>query len=491
MPRRLRRKQIVREPLMTRSASSSAVSERTERRASTSRPRRADSRSRSAARRAGAPSESTIANGLPAEPAGELHRVGDRRRGADEARLGAVDPGDPLQPPQHVGHVRAEHPAVGVGLVDDHAAQVGEEVSPALVVRQHRHVEHVRVGEHQVRAAPDPRAIVPRRVAVVDRVAELAAGRAPRAFAPGPERAPWSGRRRAPGLRVGGDRVEHREVERHRLARGRAAGDDHVPALGGLERLDLVRVQAVIPARTQRRDEVGGELRGRHGVGLARLGRRWLRPAVRRPHRPRAGAPTRQAGRRGAPRHARASTIAAAVRIASSALDVMEAQHLGAGVDGEAAAAAIVAGPRCSAPAALPRTRGDRSQEVLARERDEQRAPERAQLPEAMQDLDLVVRAQVEIEARVERDLLGVDAERGAALEPVREPLTEVVDDVPVRGRGALDPRRALDVHQHVATAAFGDQLEHLVLPAADVVDRHGPGVGGAARARTCRRRSA
>ena len=38
--------------------------------------------------------------------------------------------------------------------------------------------------------------------------------------------------------------------------------------------------------------------------------------------------------------------------------------------------------------------------------------------------------------------------------------------------RRPVDPRRALDVHQHVAAAALGDQLEHLLRAAGDVVDR-------------------
>ena len=122
MPRRLRRKQIVRAPLTTRSASSSAVSERTERRVIESGSITGGFQiaiRRAARGRAVGVDERERA---PGERARELQRVGDRRRGADEARLGPVDAGDPLQPPQHVGDVRAEHPAVGVGLVDDHEA---------------------------------------------------------------------------------------------------------------------------------------------------------------------------------------------------------------------------------------------------------------------------------------------------------------------------------------------------------------------------------
>ena len=48
----------------------------------------------------------------------------------------------------------------------------------------------------------------------------------------------------------------------------------------------------------------------------------------------------------------------------------------------------------------------------------------------------------------------------------------QVVDDVVVLAPGPVDPRRPLDVHQHVAAAALRDQPEHLLRAAGDVVDR-------------------
>ena len=109
----------------------------------------------------------------PRQPLGELDGVGDRRAREQEARLGAVGVGDPPQPAQHVGHVRAEDAAVDVRLVDDDHREVGEEVAPAAVVGQDPHVQHVGVGEDEVRAPADLRALLARRVAVVDRGAHL------------------------------------------------------------------------------------------------------------------------------------------------------------------------------------------------------------------------------------------------------------------------------------------------------------------------------
>jgi hypothetical protein len=70
-------------------------------------------------------------------------RVADGRRAQDELRVGPVERADALEPAQHVGHVRAEHAAVGVDLVDDDVLQVLEELRPLGVVRQDRLVQHV------------------------------------------------------------------------------------------------------------------------------------------------------------------------------------------------------------------------------------------------------------------------------------------------------------------------------------------------------------
>ncbi len=68
------------------------------------------------------------------------------------------------------------------------------------VVGQDPDVEHVGVREDEVRALADRRALLARRVAVVDRRAQLLVQPEARAArAPGPARAPSSGRGRAPG----------------------------------------------------------------------------------------------------------------------------------------------------------------------------------------------------------------------------------------------------------------------------------------------------
>ena len=193
------------------------------------------------------------------QPLGQLDRVGDRRRGEQEARLGAVGARDPAQPPQHVGDVGAEDAAVGVGLVDDDPVEVGEEVAPALVVGQDADVQHVRVGEDEVAAAADRRPLLARGVAVVDRLAQPR--RAQRRQLARLVLGQRLGRVEVEGaaLGVAGDPVEHRQVEGEALARGGAAGDHQVRGGGGLQRLALVRVEALDPAAPQRLDEAGVE----------------------------------------------------------------------------------------------------------------------------------------------------------------------------------------------------------------------------------------
>ncbi len=74
---------------------------------------------------------------------------------------------DASQSPQHVGEMAAEDAAVGVQLVDDHVAQVAEQLGPLQMVRQDAGVQHVGVGEDQAGALAGRGALALRGVAVV------------------------------------------------------------------------------------------------------------------------------------------------------------------------------------------------------------------------------------------------------------------------------------------------------------------------------------
>jgi hypothetical protein len=109
----------------------------------------------------------------PDQACAQLAGVRDRRGGEQELRFRSVDPREPAQPPQDVRHVRAENAAIDMCLVDDHVGEVREHVAPAVVVGQHAHVEHVRVGQDQIGPLAYPPAALRRRIAVVDGRAEL------------------------------------------------------------------------------------------------------------------------------------------------------------------------------------------------------------------------------------------------------------------------------------------------------------------------------
>ena len=192
--------------------------------------------------------------------AGQLERelacVRDRRRGEQELRLGVVDPRESSQPAQDVRDVRAEDAAVDVRLVDDDVAEVREDVSPAVVVREDADVEHVGVREDDVRPLADLPAPLARRVAVVDRRAEtLQPELGERARLILRERLRRVEVERA-RLRVARDRVEDGEVEGERLPRrGSGRDDDVLAALRGLPRLGLVAVERGDAGRDERRGD--------------------------------------------------------------------------------------------------------------------------------------------------------------------------------------------------------------------------------------------
>ena len=263
---------------------------------------------------------------------------------------------------------------------------------------------------------------------------------------------------------VADEPVENGKVEGQRLARRGATGDDRVSRRwprraprAGASRASRSRWPAGRPP---------APAPGRRGV---RPVGRWRRldalgdqAAVRSPGLDRA-LPARGGGKAGAgagashsrrPRVARSCAVAAdrggrAQRVERAS--VVEPHHLGAVGDGQrrrGRGRPLAFGGR---DPALPRARQHCTQEVLSRQRHEQRAAELAQLTETPQDLEVVVDREVEVQARVERDLLLGHAMLERRLDPLPEPALQVDDRIAVPGRLAIGARRALDVHEHVA----------------------------------------
>ena len=148
----------------------------------------------------------------------------------------------------------AEDAAVDMRLVDHDIAEVLEDVTPTVVLREDSHVEHVGVGQDHVRPLADLPTSLRLGIAVVDRGAEARqAKRSERARLILGERL---GGIQVEGakLRLGCERGENGEVEGKRLPAGRPGGDDDVLAAGGcVHGLGLVAVETSKPELLQSR----------------------------------------------------------------------------------------------------------------------------------------------------------------------------------------------------------------------------------------------
>jgi hypothetical protein len=109
-----------------------------------------------------------------------------------------------------------------VELVDNHVAQVLEEHRPLGVMGQDAGVQHVRVGQDEVRPGPDRPPRVLGRVAVVGEHAQLgeAAGQLLQLGQLVLGQRLGGEEVEHPGLGLGQQRLEHRQVVAERLARG-------------------------------------------------------------------------------------------------------------------------------------------------------------------------------------------------------------------------------------------------------------------------------
>ena len=97
---------------------------------------------------------------------------------ADAATIRGAAPWwrDSFEPAHHLRHVGAEHAAIGMQLVDHDEREVGEELLPEAVVRQQARVQHVgRRDQHLRRLLAQRAPLWRRRVAVVDRHAQIGA----------------------------------------------------------------------------------------------------------------------------------------------------------------------------------------------------------------------------------------------------------------------------------------------------------------------------
>jgi hypothetical protein len=74
---------------------------------------------------------------------------------------------DPRQPADHVRQMRAEHPPVGVQLIDDHVLEIREQAGPIRVMRHDSRVKHVGVGQQNPGPFPRRTTRIGRGVAII------------------------------------------------------------------------------------------------------------------------------------------------------------------------------------------------------------------------------------------------------------------------------------------------------------------------------------
>ena len=184
------------------------------------------------------------------ERRGQLAGIAHRSRAEHIGRRGAVMGGQPVEAAEHARHVRAEHAAVGVGLVHHDVGQPGQEGGPLLMVRQQGQVQHLGIAdEHRGRVAAD---LAPEMVAGV---AVVKGGRGPGLLGPACDQALQPGQLvlgqglerekiEGAGLAVAQMALQHRQIVDEALAAGRGRGHHH-----GMPGADVVRGQGLMAVK--------------------------------------------------------------------------------------------------------------------------------------------------------------------------------------------------------------------------------------------------
>jgi hypothetical protein len=181
--------------------------------------------------------------------------------------------------------VAPEDAPVLVQLVDDHVAQVLEELHPLRVVGEDPRVEHVGVRDHDVAGLADLPARFAGGVAVVGEGLDVGAERRDEAVQLLHLVLRERLRRKeveGAGVRAGEDRLEDGQVVAEGLpGGGRRDDDDILPRERRLDRLGLVRVEPLDPVSAKRLGEPRVEA-GRE-ISVPRLERGQLAPGREAP----------------------------------------------------------------------------------------------------------------------------------------------------------------------------------------------------------------
>ena len=243
----------------------------------------------------------------------------------------------------------------------------------------------------------------------------------------------------------------------------------------GVQRLDPVRGKGLGQVGVQLGGQVG---QLRHRRGLRALGDQ--APSSR----PRASTASQPPPIAPPPR----PRIAPAIRIACSAGVVQAVDRAACETASAVAAASPTPAPRRTAAAPAP---SRHAQQVLAGEADE-RPAQIAQLIQAAQQLEAVGDPQVEVDPRIDRELLVADPVGDRGLDPLGEPVAEVIDRIlEPRSRPVLAgvPSMCIRTRPQPLTASSSNStgssaplISLIATPAAALLPRPRP--------RRCRRRS-
>ena len=184
------------------------------------------------------------------ERRGQLAGIAHRGRAEYIGRRGAVMGGQPVEAAEHARHMRAEHAAVGVGLVHHDVGKPGQEGGPLLMVRQQGQMQHLGIAdEHRGRVAAD---LAPE---VVAGVAVVKGGRGPGLLGPACDQALQPGQLvlgqglerekiEGAGLAVAQVAFQYGQVVDQALAAGRGRGHHH-----GMPGADMVRGQGLMAVK--------------------------------------------------------------------------------------------------------------------------------------------------------------------------------------------------------------------------------------------------
>ena len=189
-----------------------------------------------------------LGDGHPAQLLGQGAGLANGCRREDELGVASVVMAKTAQATQHVRDVCAEHATQHMQFVDDDVDEAREERGPPSMAGKHGRVQHLWVGEHDIRRRPHPRALFGCRVTVVgawDDLGKLVCGKGTKLILG--ERLGREQQQRGAGVAGASSRFGNRDLIAPRLARSRAGGNnDRMSGTHEVDGFGLVSEEALV-----------------------------------------------------------------------------------------------------------------------------------------------------------------------------------------------------------------------------------------------------